>query len=60
MGDFSAINDDDAELLSGGVVNPSRVYGSSTNYGQYKKAGGTDPNPASIYSGNYGQVRRSR
>jgi hypothetical protein len=47
MGHFAQLNDDDAELLSGGKTTPSRAYPGSTNYGQYKKAGGTDlGNPA--------------
>lgn len=50
MGHFSQLNDDDAELLSGGKVNPSTAYSGSTNYGQYKKSGGTDPNPSSFMS----------
>ena len=50
MGNFSSINDDDAELLSGGVVppNPSKAYGSGTNYGQSLKSGGTAPNPGTF------------
>ena len=43
MGHFSQLNDDDAELLSGGAkpaTNPSTAYGGS-NYGQYLKSGGT-------------------
>lgn len=47
MGHFSQLNDDDAELLSGGVnpSNPSTAYNGS-NYGQYLKSGGTSlPNP---------------
>ncbi|MFY8148357.1 MAG: hypothetical protein ACOVNL_03960 [Prochlorococcaceae cyanobacterium] len=49
MGHFAQLNDDDAELLSGGKTNPSTAYGGS-NYGQYKKSGGTDPNPSSFRS----------
>lgn len=46
MGHFSQLNDDDAELLSGGKTNPSTAYGGS-NYGQYKQSGGTQlGNPA--------------
>ena len=48
MGHFSQLNDEDAELLSGGVqptTNPSSTYNGS-NYGQYLKSGGTAlPNP---------------
>lgn len=48
MGDFTQLNDDDAELLSGGgkpANSSSTAYGGS-NYGQYSKnAGTTDPNP---------------
>jgi hypothetical protein len=42
MGHFTQLNDDDAELLSGGVkpANPSTAYNGS-NYGQYLKSGGT-------------------
>ena len=54
MGNFAQLNDDDAELLSGGVKpsqNPSTAYNNS-NYGQYLKSGGTtDPNPG----GNLGR-----
>lgn len=59
MGNFSSINDDDAELLSGGgVPNPSRAYGSCANYGQFKKDGGSDHNPGSFYGGtNYGKAK---
>ena len=59
MGFFSQINDDEAELLTGGVVNPSQIYDGS-NYGQYKKSGGIDlSNPASVYGGtNYGQSKQ--
>ena len=45
MGHFSQLDDDSAELLSGGRRNnPSNAYGGS-NYGRYKKGGGTVPNP---------------
>jgi hypothetical protein len=46
MGHFTQLNDDDAELLTGGAKpNPSTAYGGS-NYGQYKKSGGSSlPNP---------------
>lgn len=61
MGDFTSINDDDAELLSGGVTpNPSKAYGSGTNYGQSLKSGGTDPNPGTFYGGtNYGKAKKA-
>lgn len=60
MGDFALINDDDAELLAGGVSNPSRAYGSGINYGQFKKSGGIAPNPGSFYGGtNYGRSKKS-
>ena len=58
MGFFSQLNDEDAELLTGGVVNPATAYDGS-NYGQYKKSGGTDSNPGSFYGGtNYGQAKK--
>lgn len=41
MGHFAQLNDEDAELLSGGKTNPSTAYGGS-NYGQYLKSGGGD------------------
>lgn len=48
MGNFSQLDDDDAELLSGGTkpANPSTAYNGS-NYGQYLKSGspGQWPNP---------------
>jgi hypothetical protein len=48
MGHFSQLDDDDAELLSGGAKpsgTPSTAYNGS-NYGQYLKTGGTSlPNP---------------
>lgn len=43
MGHFSQLNDDDAELLTGGAKpggNPSTAYNGS-NYGQFLKGGGT-------------------
>lgn len=60
MGFFSQLNDDEAELLTGGVVNPSKIYDGS-NYGQYQKSGGSDlSNPASVYGGtNYGQSKKA-
>ncbi len=59
MGHFSQLSDDDAELLTGGKVNPSNAYDGS-NYGQYKKSGGTGPNPSSFFGGtNYGQSKKS-
>lgn len=60
MGHFASINDDDAELLTGGVVppNPSKAYGSGTNYGQFKKTGTAD-NPSAFYGGtNYGKAKK--
>ena len=46
MGHFSQLNDDAAELLSGGKSTASTSYGGS-NFGQYKKSGGTTlGNPA--------------
>ncbi|MFN5119383.1 MAG: hypothetical protein ACK5FE_11155 [Cyanobacteriota bacterium] len=59
MGFFSQLNDEDAELLTGGVVNTSSAYDGS-NYGQYKKSGGaSSPNPGSFYGGtNYGQSKK--
>jgi hypothetical protein len=48
VGHFTQLNDDDAELLTGGAKpanNPSTAYNGS-NYGQYLKTGGTtEPNP---------------
>lgn len=61
MGNFSQLNDDDAELLTGGVVNPSEAYNGSTNYGQ---SNGLEPNnggtnPSTFYGGqNYGQAKK--
>jgi hypothetical protein len=50
MGHFAQLNDDDAELLSGGTTNPSTAYGGS-NYGQYLKSGGSDlPNPGGNFA----------
>lgn len=53
MGHFSQLNDDDAELLSGGAQpNPSTAYGGS-NYGQYLKSGGSTtplPNPGGNFA----------
>lgn len=51
MGDFASINDDDAELLSGGrdSRNPSRSYGSCSNYEHFKKDNDSDHNPGSFY-----------
>ena len=67
MGDFSQLNDDDAELLSGGVVNPSKAYGGSgTNYGlsngtANNKPPLNEPNPSTFYGGtNYGQTKKTR
>lgn len=43
VGHFSQLNDDDAELLTGGAKpggNPSTAYNGS-NYGQFLKGGGT-------------------
>ena len=51
MGHFSQLDDDDAELLSGGKTNPSTAYPGSTNYGQYLKSGGTAlPNPGGNFA----------
>lgn len=48
MGHFTQLDDEDAELLTGGVqpaTTPSKAYNGS-NYGQYLKSGGTTlPNP---------------
>jgi hypothetical protein len=47
MGHFTQLDDDDAELLTGGVqpATPAKAYNGS-NYGQYLKSGGTTlPNP---------------
>lgn len=41
MGHFAQLNDDDAELLSGGKAANPRYDGS--NYGQYKKFSTDDP-----------------
>jgi len=59
MGHFNSLNDDDAELLTGGAVNPSKAYASgTTNYGQFKKSGGTGANPSTFYGGtNYGKAK---
>lgn len=54
MGHFAQLNDDDAELLSGGKTNSCTAYGGS-NYGQYLKSGGRDlPNPG----GNFAKKRK--
>ena len=59
MGSFSQLNDDDAELLTGGVVNPSKAYDGS-NFGGYKKFSTTNTaNPANFYGGtNHGTAKR--
>ena len=61
MGFFSQLDDDEAELLTGGVVNPSQAYGDGSNYGQYKKSVVGDlANPATVYGGtNYGQAKKA-
>jgi hypothetical protein len=70
MGDFSQLHDDDAELLSGGVVNPSKTYcggsGGNTNYGlsngkERNKPLLRCPNPSVFYGGtNYGKAKKNR
>lgn len=60
VGGFSQISDDDAELLSGGVVQPSRAYDGSGSYGQRGQGFGPGNNPSTFYNGmNYGQAKQA-
>ena len=59
MGHFTQLDDDDAELLSGGKTNPSNAYDGGSNYGQYKKAFPDAANPSAFFGGtNYGQSKK--
>ena len=59
------LSDSQAEIISGGVNNPSSLYGlGSTNYGQFKKSNpalaAIDGNPSVAYypgATNYGQFK---
>ena len=56
------MSEHDAELLSGGLDNPSAIYVGDRNWGQFKKdfpiLALFVPNPSEVYLGNnYGQAK---
>ncbi|MFZ9283041.1 MAG: hypothetical protein ACO24U_10180 [Prochlorococcaceae cyanobacterium] len=62
MTHLNLMSEHDAELLSGGLDNPSAIYLGDRNWGQFKKdfpiLALIIPNPSEVYLGNnYGQAK---